>query len=194
MTLKENQTLLIFRTWKRATEEDEPDENDMDEIGESDDEIPDLDFTPTVDQLRDLKIAHDNSGHPTNVDFCRMLRLGNCRPDVVKWVKKNFKCDGCEANKRPESRRPVVTIAKLTSVPRVDDQLLFPKVIVLITSSVLTSFRSRTSKVSKSSGSTLCAGDQVSSQSCDSVTRIRKPPKTYGEHLWQAGSVSLNHQ
>ena len=26
-------------------------------------------WTPTPEQLRDLKIAHDNSGHPTNADF-----------------------------------------------------------------------------------------------------------------------------
>ena len=40
-----------------------------------------LEFTPTEQQLRDLKIAHDNAGHPSNADFARLLRRGNARPD-----------------------------------------------------------------------------------------------------------------
>ena len=39
-------------------------------------------------------------------DFARMIKLGNGKPELVKWVKKHFKCDDCEANKRPRSRRP----------------------------------------------------------------------------------------
>ena len=64
------------------------------------------DFRPTAQQLKDFKIAHDNSGHPSASDFARMIKLGNGKPELVRWVKHHFKCDDCEANKRPKSRRP----------------------------------------------------------------------------------------
>jgi len=72
---------------------------------------PPPDFQPSPDQLRDLHIAHDNSGHPTNADFARLLRRGNCKPEIAAWVRKNFKCEQCEAETRPRARRP-------TAVPR----------------------------------------------------------------------------
>jgi len=77
-------------------------------LSDDDDELEttDLSFQPTKQQLRDFKIAHDNCGHPSASDFARMIKLGNGKPDLVKWVKQNFKCDDCEANKRPKSRRP----------------------------------------------------------------------------------------
>ena len=51
-------------------------------------------------------MAHDNCGHPLNTDFARMLRLGNARPEVWKWVKHNFTCPECQAEKRPHTRNP----------------------------------------------------------------------------------------
>ena len=86
---------------EEGLEEDNPDI-----IPDSDEEPPAPEFRPTSQMLRDLKLAHDNSGHPTNADFARLLRRGNCRPDVAAWVRRNFKCDECEANKRPKARRP----------------------------------------------------------------------------------------
>ena len=56
--------------------------------------------------MSDLRIAHDNSGHPTNSDFARLLRRGHARPEVAQWVRHRFKCEGCEANKMPRARRP----------------------------------------------------------------------------------------
>ena len=54
-------------------------EGDMDASPLSDDEMDPADpnFHPTAQQLVDLKIAHDNSGHPTANDFARMIKLGN---------------------------------------------------------------------------------------------------------------------
>ena len=43
-------------------------------------------FEPSSAQFRDLKLAHDNAGHPTNADFARLLRRGNCRPEIAAWV------------------------------------------------------------------------------------------------------------
>ena len=83
----------------------EPDKDD------SDYEEPAASFEPTKAQKADLQIAHENSGHPSAKDFARMLRRGNCKPEIANWVAKNFKCPECEANKRPKSRRP-------TAVPK----------------------------------------------------------------------------
>ena len=49
----------------------DPIDDDLDS-GKSDDQ-----FRPTSQQIKDLKIAHDNCGHPTNRDFARMIKLGN---------------------------------------------------------------------------------------------------------------------
>ena len=61
-----------------------PEERDQDENAEPDsdeEDYPELNntFTPNGQQLRDLKIAHDNSGHPSNADFARLLRRGNAK-------------------------------------------------------------------------------------------------------------------
>ena len=88
-------------------EEKIEDENaDPEDDVEEDEAVPDMPaYTPDEQTLKDLKFAHDNSGHPTNADFARMLRLGNAKPEVVKWVRKNFHCPDCAANKRPYARR-----------------------------------------------------------------------------------------
>jgi hypothetical protein len=70
------------------------------------DEPPPPAWEPTAAQLRDLRIAHDNSGHPTNSDFARLLRRGNAKPEVAQWVRHHFKCEACESNVRPKARRP----------------------------------------------------------------------------------------
>ena len=72
---------------------------------------PTVEFTPTAAQLRDLKIAHANSGHPSNADFARLLRRGNAKPEVAAWVRQNFTCEACQANQLPKARRP-------TAVPK----------------------------------------------------------------------------
>ena len=47
----------------------EEDDLDVDQIGDSDEEIPDENWEPTPEQKRELDFAHDNSGHPTTADF-----------------------------------------------------------------------------------------------------------------------------
>ena len=82
--------------------------NDPEQIVDSDDEEPPdiANFEPTAEQKRDLKLAHDNAGHPTNQDFARLLRRGNAKPEVADWVRKHFQCEACEANKPPRAKRP----------------------------------------------------------------------------------------
>ena len=73
-------------------------EEDAQEIDEN--------FRPTSQQIRDLKIAHDNCGHPTNRDFARMIKLGNGKPEIARWVAKHFSCDDCKAHRPPKAKRP----------------------------------------------------------------------------------------
>jgi len=63
-------------------------------------------FKPTSQQIKDLKIAHDNCGHPTNRDFARMIKLGNGKPEIARWVAQHFKCDDCQAHRPPKAKRP----------------------------------------------------------------------------------------
>ena len=90
--------------------EDDPDAEPEDSDDEEFDPNP-LEWQPSAQQLRDLKIAHDNSGHPSNADFARLIRRGNGRPEVAAWVRRHFSCEECEASRQPKARRP-------TAVPK----------------------------------------------------------------------------
>ena len=83
------------------------DDPDAEPLSDEEDISPPSDtWWPTPQQLKDLKIVHDNHGHPTASDFARIIKLGNGMPALYRWVKKHFKCDDCEANKRPRAKRP----------------------------------------------------------------------------------------
>ncbi len=90
--------------WEQDRNEEDRDASPLSD--EEEVETPSPDFWPTKAQLVDLKIAHDNNGHPTATDFARMIRLGNGKPELVKWVKHHFRCDDCEAHRKPKARRP----------------------------------------------------------------------------------------
>ena len=66
--------------------EDIPDESDDEEaqnvVG------ADMNWVPNEKQKRDLKMAHDNCGHLSNSDFARLLRRGNCKPEVAAWYAR----------------------------------------------------------------------------------------------------------
>ena len=69
-------------------------EDEENEEPGSDDEkvVKNTDWKPTAQQLRDIKIAHDDAGCPTNSGFARLLRRGNAKPELAKWVRHRFKC------------------------------------------------------------------------------------------------------
>ena len=79
----------------------DPTDEDLDDA-----QVVDEDFKPTPQQIKDLKIAHDNCGHPSNRDFARMIRLGNGKPEIARWVAKHFRCDDCQAHRPPKAKRP----------------------------------------------------------------------------------------
>eukprot|EP00973_Karenia_brevis_P068855 9572326-Karenia_brevis.AAC.1 len=64
-----------------------------------------MSWQPSAAQLADLKLAHASNGHPSNSDFARMLKLGNAKPDVVRCIRHHFKCDDCEAHRKPKAKR-----------------------------------------------------------------------------------------
>jgi hypothetical protein len=87
---------------ERITEDPNADPTDEDPDAQEVDE----DFQPTAQQIKDLKIAHDNCGHPSNRDFARMIKLGNGKPEIARWVAKHMKCDDCQAHRPPKAKRP----------------------------------------------------------------------------------------
>eukprot|EP00435_Cladocopium_sp_Y103_P071135 s185_g36.t2 len=55
-----------------------------------------------------LKIhrLHVNLGHPSLPSFLRFLRAGRVRPEVLRWVRRHFSCETCQASALPKAPRP----------------------------------------------------------------------------------------
>ena len=60
----------------------------------------------TGDLRREVFRLHRNLGHPDNWTFVRALRHANAKPEIVEWVKQEFKCPICEASRKPSIPRP----------------------------------------------------------------------------------------
>ena len=61
---------------------------------------------PHPELRRELFRIHRNLGHPDNQSFCRALRHSGVKPEIIKWVRRYFKCPICQARKKPNSHRP----------------------------------------------------------------------------------------
>ena len=48
-----------------------------------------------------VKELHSKMGHPANADFARMLRLARARTPVWRYAQKEFECDICKGQQRP---------------------------------------------------------------------------------------------
>ena len=95
-----HQVTYCLKNGLRNPDAEPDDDDDFDTSGGN------VEWIPSAQQLKDLKLAHDNLGHPSNREFARMIKLGNGRPEIVRWVAKHFKCDECQAHKRPKAKRP----------------------------------------------------------------------------------------
>ena len=84
---------------------EEPDRADEAAEAEVDEE------TPLPAQQRQLLRVHVNPGHPTIGEFCRALRNGRCRREVVRWVERYFECPQCESRPMPRTR-PAASLPK----------------------------------------------------------------------------------
>ena len=73
---------------------------------EQDDEEPRTeDRGVSREDKRLIQRLHNNLGHPRREEFCRALRMARARSEVVNYVKKEFHCSQCEAQ-RPSAARP----------------------------------------------------------------------------------------
>ena len=81
VTPLENFVAAAYREPDLAEELDCADEDAEAEVDEE---------TPPPSQQRQLLRAHVNLGHPAIGEFCRALRNGRCRRNVVRWVKTLF--------------------------------------------------------------------------------------------------------
>ena len=61
---------------------------------------------PSREHQAILLRMHKNLGHPKLMDFLRALRVGGCKASIRLWVRKNFHCPECDAQRRPGVRRP----------------------------------------------------------------------------------------
>lgn len=66
---------------------EEPDDDDDEWAEGAGDPLPE--WAPSPQQARDLRLAHDNAGHPSNQDFARLLRRGNAKPEIARWARKS---------------------------------------------------------------------------------------------------------
>ena len=98
--LDEPQDMQDGESDEAAEPPEEPDQLPEPEDTPLDEEVPNR------DQVRILRRIHVNLGHPTKEEFLRALRLGRARPGVLRWVKSEFRCPECEANRKQGVRRP----------------------------------------------------------------------------------------
>ena len=83
-----------------------PDDEDQDEQGaDRDSGKEDENAEPTLGERALLQQAHEKWAHPRMRDFVRCLRLGRCKPHLVQWARKHFKCPACDSRVRPKPRR-----------------------------------------------------------------------------------------
>ena len=60
----------------------------------------------TPQEKRLIHKLHQNLGHPSRDDFCRALRMGRARSEVLEYVKKEYECQLCRQHVRPKPARP----------------------------------------------------------------------------------------
>jgi hypothetical protein len=68
----------------------EEDDLDVDQIGDSDDEIPEENWEPAQEQRRGLEFAHDNSGHPIQSGLCKTSTTWQRRPKGSQMGKEEL--------------------------------------------------------------------------------------------------------
>lgn len=121
---------LIDQAQEREAEQDrilELQPAGADDEEEEDQEDPVIPSGVTRKEKGLLQRLHVNLGHPSKEDFYRALKMSRARPEVLKYVKKEFACDHCTQHQNPKSARPS-TIPKGYTPNRVVgiDTVFFP--------------------------------------------------------------------
>ena len=68
----------------------------------------------TASQKTLVRKARINLGHPETGAFCRLLRQARARLEVIEYVRKEFKCDVCDAQGRAGAGRPAAVPSTYT--------------------------------------------------------------------------------
>ena len=55
---------------------------------------------------RELYRVHRNLGHPDLNTFVRALKHAGVKSEILRWVRRSFRCPICEPRKKPDSHRP----------------------------------------------------------------------------------------
>eukprot|EP00971_Amphidinium_carterae_P332368 6466496-Amphidinium_carterae.1 len=98
-----------FSAWPMEGAMEEP--SDLAEIAAPEVEEEEVDdWTPTTQQLKDIQIAHDNSGHPPPQRFAQLLRLGGAPKQLVRYILREWRCPTCVARQRPQPRPPAANL------------------------------------------------------------------------------------
>ncbi len=66
----------------------------------------------TEAQKKVVRDIHINCGHPPQEEFLRALRLSRAKHEVLDYVRKVFKCAGCDAKDHPPKPSPPATLPK----------------------------------------------------------------------------------
>ena len=102
----------VMRHDGEGAEEDSPEvlrgSGEDEGASESEAEEQELPRGVTEGDKRKVRRLHNNLGHPSVQSFMRALRVARARPEVVKYVKEEFRCDICEAHQQPKAARPSI--------------------------------------------------------------------------------------
>ena len=60
----------------------------------------------SADLRREIFRLHRNLGHPDQWTFLRALRHAQAKPEVIEWVRSEFRCPICESSRKPSLPRP----------------------------------------------------------------------------------------
>lgn len=59
-----------------------------------------------ADLRREVFRVHRNLGHPDQWTFLRALRHAQAKPEIIEWVRSEFRCLTCESARKPSLPRP----------------------------------------------------------------------------------------
>ena len=59
-----------------------------------------------ADLRREVFRLHRNLGHPDQWTFLRALRHAQAKPEIIEWVRSEFRCPICESARKPSLPRP----------------------------------------------------------------------------------------
>ena len=91
--------------WSASGDLELEDEEDDEEGGHH------MECAVSPEEKKLIEKLHQNMGHPSTDALARAPRMGKAREEIIKYVKKTFRCDLCDRHRMPKPARPA-TIPK----------------------------------------------------------------------------------